>query len=164
MWDLPGPEIKPMAPALAGRFFTTEPAGKSRNIYIIYLVLIASHLNQGPPWSSGSCERSPSWEVMKPECEPTCKPRAGSQVRPAGGATCIVGEWAGVWLDSPLSRLWPPLPPSHHHHLPAHRHQRHVCQGLWLRQHAQPHPGPLPGALSPGKSTLRLETEEPVCI
>ena len=29
MWNLPGPEIKPMSPALAGRFLTTGPAGKS---------------------------------------------------------------------------------------------------------------------------------------
>ena len=28
MWDLPGPGIEPMSPALAGRFFTTEPPGK----------------------------------------------------------------------------------------------------------------------------------------
>ena len=28
MWDLPGPGIKPMSPALAGRFFNTEPPGK----------------------------------------------------------------------------------------------------------------------------------------
>ena len=26
--DLPGPGMEPMAPALAGRFFTTEPPGK----------------------------------------------------------------------------------------------------------------------------------------
>ena len=26
--DLPGPGIKPVSPALAGRFFTTEPPGK----------------------------------------------------------------------------------------------------------------------------------------
>ena len=26
--DLPNPEIKPASPALAGRFFTTEPPGK----------------------------------------------------------------------------------------------------------------------------------------
>ena len=26
--DLPNPGIKPMSPALAGRFFTTEPPGK----------------------------------------------------------------------------------------------------------------------------------------
>ena len=29
MWDLPGPEIKPMSPALAGRFLTIGPPGKS---------------------------------------------------------------------------------------------------------------------------------------
>ena len=28
MWALPGPGIDPMAPALAGRFLTTEPPGK----------------------------------------------------------------------------------------------------------------------------------------
>ena len=28
MWDLPRSGIEPMSPALAGRFFTTEPPGK----------------------------------------------------------------------------------------------------------------------------------------
>jgi len=28
MWDLPGPGIKPMSPALAGRFFTIESPEK----------------------------------------------------------------------------------------------------------------------------------------
>ena len=28
MWDLPGPGIEPMSPALAGGFFTAEPPGK----------------------------------------------------------------------------------------------------------------------------------------
>ena len=28
MWDLPGPGIGLASPALAGRFFTTEPPGK----------------------------------------------------------------------------------------------------------------------------------------
>ena len=28
--DPPDPEIKPVSPALAGRFFTTEPSGKPR--------------------------------------------------------------------------------------------------------------------------------------
>ena len=28
MWALPGPGIEPVSPALAGRFFTTEPPGK----------------------------------------------------------------------------------------------------------------------------------------
>ena len=29
MWDLPGPGLEPMAPALAGGFLTTAPPGKS---------------------------------------------------------------------------------------------------------------------------------------
>ena len=28
MWNLSGPGIEPVSPALAGRFFTTEPSGK----------------------------------------------------------------------------------------------------------------------------------------
>ena len=30
MWDLPGPVIKPMCPALAGRFLTTGPPGSPK--------------------------------------------------------------------------------------------------------------------------------------
>ena len=33
MWDLPGPGIEPMSPALAGGFLTTAPPGKSHPIY-----------------------------------------------------------------------------------------------------------------------------------
>ena len=29
MWDLPGPGLEPMSPALAGGFLTTGPPGKS---------------------------------------------------------------------------------------------------------------------------------------
>ena len=29
MWDLPGPGIEPVSPALASRFLTTAPPGKS---------------------------------------------------------------------------------------------------------------------------------------
>ena len=29
MWNLPGPRIKPVSPALTGGFITTEPPGKS---------------------------------------------------------------------------------------------------------------------------------------
>ena len=31
MWDLPGPGIEPVTPSFAGRFFTAELPGKSRN-------------------------------------------------------------------------------------------------------------------------------------
>ena len=32
MWDLPRPGIEPMSPALAGRFLTTAPPGKSHSL------------------------------------------------------------------------------------------------------------------------------------
>ena len=34
MWDLPGPGIEPMSPALAGGFSTTAPPGKPLQIFI----------------------------------------------------------------------------------------------------------------------------------
>ena len=38
MWDLPGPGLEPVSPALAGGFLTTVPPGKSPlNIFIIPL-------------------------------------------------------------------------------------------------------------------------------
>ena len=46
MWDLPGPGLEPVSPALAGRFLTTVPPGKSeRNILLITAVLF-SHLTK----------------------------------------------------------------------------------------------------------------------
>ena len=35
-WDLPGSGIKPGSPALAGRFFTTDPPGKS--LFFLFLI------------------------------------------------------------------------------------------------------------------------------
>ena len=37
MWDLPGPGLEPMSPALAGGFLTTAPPGKSLPIFLIGL-------------------------------------------------------------------------------------------------------------------------------
>ena len=43
MWGLPGPGVEPVSPALAGRFFTTEPPWKLSYYYFfndfIYLFL-----------------------------------------------------------------------------------------------------------------------------
>ena len=41
MWDLSGPGLEPVSPALAGRFLTTAPPGKSwkdLNIYLFYAI------------------------------------------------------------------------------------------------------------------------------
>ena len=42
MWDLPGPGLKPVSPALAGGFLTTVPPGKSLSLsyYMAVFVLI----------------------------------------------------------------------------------------------------------------------------
>ena len=38
MWDLPGPGLKPVAPALAGGFLTPAPPGKPTSF--LFLVLL----------------------------------------------------------------------------------------------------------------------------
>ena len=40
MWNLPGPGIKPMTPALAGRFLSTAPPGKPKNSRILHTWLV----------------------------------------------------------------------------------------------------------------------------
>ena len=42
MWDLPGPGLEPVFPALAGKFLTTAPPGKSLSFFFETLPL-ASH-------------------------------------------------------------------------------------------------------------------------
>ena len=39
MWDLPGPGLEPMSPALAGGFLTTVPPGKSLHSLILNYLL-----------------------------------------------------------------------------------------------------------------------------
>ena len=36
MWDLPRPGLKPVSPALAGRFLTTAPPGKPYNPFFFF--------------------------------------------------------------------------------------------------------------------------------
>ena len=44
MWDLPGPGIELVSPALAGGFLTTAPSGKS--LYSVYDTIFGEHKNQ----------------------------------------------------------------------------------------------------------------------
>ena len=40
MWDLPGPGIETVSPALAGRLLTTVPPGKSAGFFLIKAISI----------------------------------------------------------------------------------------------------------------------------
>ena len=42
MWDLPGPGIEPVPPALAGRFLTTAPPGTPQGFSTMLLILFYS--------------------------------------------------------------------------------------------------------------------------
>ena len=43
MWDLLGPGVEPVSPALAGGFSTTEPPGKP---YIQYALILTNYVCQ----------------------------------------------------------------------------------------------------------------------
>ena len=42
MWDLPGPGIEPVPPALAGGFLTTGPPGKSPSLLLLRVIAVPS--------------------------------------------------------------------------------------------------------------------------
>ena len=42
MWDLPGPGLEPVSPALAGGFLTTEPPGKPFSCFLKQVVVAFS--------------------------------------------------------------------------------------------------------------------------
>ena len=42
-WDLPGPGIEFVSPALAGRFFTTEPLGKPSCVFLLLILFTVWH-------------------------------------------------------------------------------------------------------------------------
>ena len=55
MWDLPGPGLEPVSPALVGRFLTTEPPGKPSFIYSsVYLLIPNSQFIPPPPFPFGN--------------------------------------------------------------------------------------------------------------
>ena len=39
MWDLPGPGLEPVSPALAGGFLTTAPPGKPPNLFSFFFLI-----------------------------------------------------------------------------------------------------------------------------
>ena len=49
MWDLPGPGIEPVSPALAGGFLTTVPPGKPRTSHYYGLISSGKALSLFPP-------------------------------------------------------------------------------------------------------------------
>ena len=46
MWDLPGPGLEHVSPALAGRFLTTVPPGKSDALFFIYTIFLNLKLTE----------------------------------------------------------------------------------------------------------------------
>ena len=59
IWDLPGPGLEPVSPALAGRFLTTAPPGKPWPQFLFPVTL--------PP------PRAPQTSLSCPDSRPSCR-------------------------------------------------------------------------------------------
>ena len=68
MWNLTGPGVEPMSPALTGVFLTTATPGKS---YIVVLLVIGKNWRQLQYPSIGEC-RSTSWYIYVCVCVCVC--------------------------------------------------------------------------------------------
>ena len=71
MWDLPGPGLEPVPPALAGGFLTTAPPGKPGE-----LLLLAELLSLGSPL--GHPALLPSWLEQSRETSTDLLPMRGT--------------------------------------------------------------------------------------
>ena len=60
MWDLPGPGVKPVSPALAGGFLTTEPPGKPYR-WLLRRAVVAQMV-KNPPEIQETQVQSLGWE------------------------------------------------------------------------------------------------------
>ena len=58
--DLPDQSIKPASPALAGKFFTTEPSGNYTYLFFISTIKVYLLLTQNSMWMWLPCSRSGS--------------------------------------------------------------------------------------------------------
>ena len=67
MWDPPGSGTEPVSPALADRFFTTEPPGKLYVTYFKYIPLFNSYKSLQCIFSCPQDELCNLWGPVKNE-------------------------------------------------------------------------------------------------
>ena len=72
MWDLPGPRLEPVSPALAGRLSTTTPPGKPKKLFFKSMLLVeTSCKTQYNKWELLNMSRGeslPGWEGILAIC------------------------------------------------------------------------------------------------
>ena len=121
MWDLPGSGIKPVSPALSGRFFTTEPPGKPRvHLFLawglgeqalpigqMYILIL---LEMGKPEDHGNEEirafhvESGLGMSQEPGVELLKKNQRGLLFAPPSGLLLL--PLAGSWMDPSQPAIW----------------------------------------------------------
>ena len=109
--DLPRPGIKPVSPALAGGFFTTESPGKPKEqVTSIYNIWSQLALARGPspltlscPWRSSFPPRDvPSWKIESLRSAGRSSPWFPSQFSQEQHCE-VSGRWSSPGLSFPTS-------------------------------------------------------------
>ena len=57
MWDLPGPGLESVSPALAGGFLTTVPPGKPKGQLILIMFYLTQHIQNIILSTSNQCKK-----------------------------------------------------------------------------------------------------------
>ena len=121
MWDLPGPGLEPVSPALAGGFLTTVPPGKSletclsREIYWILVgtmgvcgILARGCSSPSPPTRPIAGKSGPAWRAGGPWQRGPASSGAESGKFHAQGVA-INNKLCGNWQRRPTPQLaWGP--------------------------------------------------------
>ena len=99
-WDLLGPGIEPMSPALASRFFTTEPLGKPLLMFIL-------NTWEFPDCSVLGCQAFNGWGCWGFE------PWSGAHRLQSMGSRRVRHDWAtslSLFIFMHWRRKWQPTP------------------------------------------------------
>ena len=115
MWELPGPGMEPVSPALVGRFFTTEPSGKPS----------VSCLRQHKEWERVAEAFQACWALLR-------RKMLGRWGHLLGAGRCLeIRELYSLLLEacSSWTRSW------HHLELVRQAASQSLPQTYWLRTH-----------------------------
>ena len=108
MWDLPRPGIEPVSPALAGRFFTTEPTGKPPKWHLKVCnsgtFSDLPMLLQPAPFSRSKTVSSP---LKKSNANEAITPHSAPG-NPQQSIFCLYGfVYSGYFIETESQDVWP---------------------------------------------------------
>ena len=82
MWNLPGPGIKPVSPAFAGRFLSTAPTGKSSPffLHLFFLLFFFFKSMKSTSTTGGPKDSLTPWLMLDPVSNPASSLKRGQMI------------------------------------------------------------------------------------